>query len=413
MNWEKIKKQIDQQVEQELEQVILWRRAIHEHPELSNQEYGTAALVAAQLKNLGIEVQTEVAKTGVVGLLKGDLPGQVVALRADMDALPVTEECDLPFASKVRTTYNGKEVGVMHACGHDVHTANLLGVATVLSKMKATLPGTVKFIFQPAEESLENAESWGAKQMVQEGVLEQPKVDAIFGLHVWPFQTGTISVRPGALMASVDNFRISVHGKGTHGAMPWKGVDPIVAGANIVSALQSLVSRNVALNEGGAVVTVGKFNGGTRHNIIADKVEMSGTIRTHNETAREMIHKRLPELVKNTALAHGATAEVEIDTVYPATVNHEELTNEMLPVLADAAIRVEELYPMMPAEDFSYYQQKVPGMYFFLGMVPEGTDPETAEPNHSPRFMVDESAIPYGMKALSYLAVKYLMDHQI
>lgn len=413
MNWEKIKKQIDQQVEQELEQVILWRRAIHEHPELSNQEYRTAALVAEQLKNLGIEVQTEVAKTGVVGLLKGDLPGQVVALRADMDALPVTEECDLPFASKVRTTYNGKEVGVMHACGHDVHTANLLGVATVLSKMKATLPGTVKFIFQPAEESLENAESWGAKQMVQEGVLEQPKVDAIFGLHVWPFQTGTISVRPGALMASVDNFRISVHGKGTHGAMPWKGVDPIVAGANIVSALQSLVSRNVALNEGGAVVTVGKFNGGTRHNIIADKVEMSGTIRTHNETAREMIHKRLPELVKNTALAHGATAEVEIDTVYPATVNHEELTNEMLPVLADAAIRVEELYPMMPAEDFSYYQQKVPGMYFFLGMVPEGTDPETAEPNHSPRFMVDESAIPYGMKALSYLAVKYLMDHQI
>ena len=411
MNWEQTKKLIDGHVDQVLHKVITWRRDIHAHPELGNQEFRTAALVAGHLRQLGLEVTTGVAKTGVVGLLKGAKPGSVVALRADMDALPVTELCDLPFASKARAVQDGVEVGVMHACGHDVHTSNLMGVAEVLSKMKDELPGTVKFIFQPAEESLANEKIWGAQLMVKEGVLENPKVDAIFGLHVWPFETGTITVCPGPLMASVDNFRITVYGKGTHGAVPWQGVDPIVAGANMVTALQSIVSRNVVLNEGGAVITVGSFHGGNRHNIISDKVEMEGTIRTHNENARKIIHKRLKELVQNTADAYGAGAQVEIDVIYPTTINNVELTQQMMPILAEASCKVNSMNPMMPSEDFSFYQQKVPGMYFFLGIVPPGTDYEKIEPNHSPRFMVDEEAIPYGMKALSYLAVKYLMDH--
>ncbi|MFA9391279.1 MAG: amidohydrolase [Prolixibacteraceae bacterium] len=412
MSWKEIKLLIDQHVDQTMDKVIAWRRDLHEHPELSNQEYRTAALVAEHLENLGMEVQTNVAKTGVVGLLIGALPGSVVALRADMDALPVTEACDLPFTSKVKAMYNGDEVGVMHACGHDVHTANLMGVAEVLSKMKDQLPGTVKFIFQPAEEGAEGVETWGAKQMVEEGVLHNPDVDAIFGLHVWPFETGTITLRSGALMASVDTFTIVVHGKGTHGALPWLGVDPIVTGAQIVNALQTIVSRNVALNEGGAVITVGSFHGGTRENIISERVEMMGTIRSHNEKARAIIHKRLPELVKNIAMANDAWAEVTIDTLYPSTVNHVDLTSEMLPVLKEAAHRVDDMFPMMPAEDFSYYQQKIPGMYFFLGITPKDTPPDQIEPNHSPRFMVDEAAIPSGMKALCYLTMKYLSDHK-
>ena len=409
--WKNLKKEIDNKVEQTTTMAIEWRRDFHQHPELSNHEFRTAEIVAKHLKSLGLEVHTGVAKTGVIGILKGDLPGPVVALRADMDALPVTELCDLPFASKVKTEYNGKEVGVMHACGHDVHTAMLMGVAEILAAMKSELPGTVKFIFQPAEEGAFGEEIWGAELMIKEGALENPRPDAIFGMHIWPEETGSISYRAGAFMASVDNFHIEIEGKGTHGAMPWKGVDPIVTGSEIVMALQTIVSRNVAINEGGAVVTVGSFHGGTRNNIISDKAEMDGTIRTHNEKAREIIHQRIEELAINIAKANGATAKVTIEKLYPSTINNVELTNEMVPVLEQASNTVNEIFPVMPAEDFSFYQQKVPGMYFFLGVIPHGTNPDKIEANHSPRFYVDEAAIPTGMKAMSYLTVNYLINH--
>lgn len=410
--WDTFKKEIDSKVKQTTNQVVDWRRDIHQHPELSNQEYRTAGIVAKHLKSLGIEVQTNVAKTGVVGILKGEKPGPVVALRADMDALPVTELCELPFASKVKTEFNGKEVGVMHACGHDVHTATLMGVASVLASMKDELPGTVKFIFQPAEEGAFGEDSWGADLMVKEGVLENPAPDAIFGMHVWSEEAGTICYRAGAFMASVDNFHIEIEGRGTHGAVPWKGIDPIVTGSEIVTALQTIVSRNVAINEGGAVVTVGSFHGGNRANIVSDKAEMDGTIRTFNEKSREIIHRRIEELATSIAEANGATARVIIDKLYPSTINNGDLTSEAIPILQKASNNVKEIFPVMIAEDFSYYQQKVPGLFFFLGIIPPGTNPDEIEVNHSPRFYVDEKAIPTGMKALSYLAVNYLINHK-
>ena len=294
-NLDQFKQSIDKEIEEIENVVVEWRRDFHQNPELSNQEYRTAKIVADHLKSLGMEVQTEVAKTGVVGVLKGGKPGPVVALRADMDALPVTEEVDLPFASKVKTTYNGQEVGVMHACGHDVHTSVLMGVAKILAGMKEDLPGTVKFIFQPAEEGAFGEECWGAELMIREGVLENPKPDAIFGMHIWPLPVGDIGYRAGAFMASVDDFKIIVEGRGTHGALPWQGVDPIVTASQIVMGLQTIVSRNVALNEGGAVVSIGSIHGGSRNNIISDDVEMLGTIRTHNEKAREIIHRKIVE----------------------------------------------------------------------------------------------------------------------
>lgn len=411
MIWEELKQHIEKQINSITPKVIEWRRHIHQNPELGNQEFNTANLVAEHLRSLGIDVKTGIAHTGVVGLLKGRYPGPAIALRADMDALPITEECDLPFASKVKAMHNGKETGVMHACGHDVHTANLMGVAKILSELTPYMHGAVKFIFQPAEESLENEETWGAKMMIEEGVLENPKVDAIFGLHVWPNETGTITLKPGPLMASVDNFQIKIKGQGTHGAMPWLGVDPIQVGSQIVVAMQSIVSRNIALNEGGAVITVGSFNSGNRHNVIPETATLSGTIRTHNEKARETIHQRIKELVELTAKAQGARAEVIIQPVYPTTINNVKLTNEMLPVLEQATPRLDTMFPMMPSEDFSYYLQKVPGFYFFLGIVPKGTAKEKIEANHSPRFLVDEDAIPTGMRALCYLAMHKLQKH--
>ncbi len=410
-NWEDLKAAIDNEASKIESSVIEWRRDFHQHPELSNQEFRTAGIVATHLKSLGFEVQTQVAKTGVVGILKGGKPGPVVALRADMDALPVTEELDLPFASKVKTTYNGQEVGVMHACGHDVHTSMLMGVAQILAKMKESLPGTIKFIFQPAEEGAFGEECWGAELMIREGILEDPKPDAIFGLHVWPVPVGEVGYCPGPFMASVDNLKIKVEGKGTHGAIPWQGVDPIVTGAQIVLGLQTIVSRNVALTEGGAVVTIGSFHGGARNNIISDDVEMLGTIRTHNEEARVLVHKKIEQLATNIAKANGAVAEVKIDKIYPSTINNPQLTQQMLPVLQQAAgkEKVKKVLPVMIAEDFSFYQREIPGMYFFLGILPPGTEPDKIEANHSPRFFVDENAIPVGLKALSYLAVDFLL----
>ena len=383
--------------------VVAWRRDIHAHPELSNRETRTAELVAQHLRALGMEVRTGVAHTGVVGVLRGGRPGPVVALRADMDALPVTEEVDVPFASRVRSTYNGQEVGVMHACGHDAHVAMLMGAAEVLAGMRQQLPGTVKFIFQPAEEGAPAGERGGAELMVEEGALDAPKTDAIFGLHVFPYPVGEIRYRPGATMASADVLRIVVRGRQTHGAMPWGGVDPVVVAAQIVLGLQTITSRQVDITTAPAIVTVGVVNGGVRYNIIPDSVVMAGTIRAFDNTVRRDIHDRVRRTAQSIAQSAGATAIVVVDTGPPVTFNDPALTERMLPTLRQVAgaNRV-GLAPMLTtAEDFSRFQQKIPGLFFFLGI-------GNSAPNHSPRFFVDEAALPVGVRALAQAAVDYL-----
>ena len=393
-------------------QVIAWRRDIHEHPELGNREFRTAGVVAAHLRRLGLdEVRTEVAHTGVVGLLKGALPGPVVALRADMDALPVTEEVDLPFASRVRSTWNGEAVGVMHACGHDAHVAILMGVVEVLAGLRANLRGTVKFIFQPAEELPPEGEEGGAKLMIEQGVLENPRPDAIFGLHVMSIlPAGVIGWRAGPIMASVDNFRITVHGRQTHGAMPWRGVDPIVTAAQVVLGLQTVISRETDITHEPAVVTIGAIKGGVRENIIPDAVEMRGTIRTFDESMREEIHERVTTLAE--AIGRGARAgcEVCIRRHYPATVNHLALTQQMLPTLQRVAgpQRLSATPKLAGGEDFSFFQQVVPGLFFFVGVASPDIDPAAAAPNHSPRFRIDEGALVVGVRALAQLACDFL-----
>ncbi len=406
----KLDAEVDRLLPQVQAKVIAWRRDIHEHPELSNRETRTAELVANHLRSLGLEVRTGVAHTGVVGVLKGGKPGPVVALRADMDALPVTEEVDVPFASKVRTTYNGQDVGVMHACGHDTHTAMLMGVAEILAGMRKDLPGTVKFIFQPAEEGAPTGERGGAELMIEEGALDDPKPSAIFGLHVLPFPAGDIRYRPGGIMASADAFRIVVHGRQTHGAQPWNGVDPIVVASQIVLGLQTITSRQVDLTAGPDVITVGAINGGVRFNIIPDSVVMQGTIRTFDTAVRNDIHQRIRRTAESIAQSAGATAQVVIDTFTAVTYNDPALTQQVLPTLRDVAgaNHVTLTPPITPAEDFSRYQQRVPGVFFFLGITPPGTDPSKAAPNHSPRFFVDEAALPTGVRALAHLAVDYL-----
>ena len=401
---------VDRRVPQVVEKVVAWRRDIHAHPELSNRETRTADIVAQQLRALGLEVRTGVAHTGVVGVLRGGKPGPVVALRADMDALPVTEEVDVPFASKVRATYNGQEVGVMHACGHDAHTAMLMGVAEVLAGMRADLPGTVKFIFQPAEEGQPAGETGGAAQMVAEGVLENPKPDAIFGLHVWPYPTGEIRYRPGPTMASADAFHITVRGRQTHGAIPWAGIDPVVIASQIVLGLQTIASRQVDVTTAPTIVTVGVINGGVRYNIIPDSVVMIGTIRTFDAAMRRDVHDRVRRTAESIAQSAGATAVVVIDTGAAVTYNDPALTEKLLPTLrAVAGPNHVVLAPLLTAaEDFSRYQQHVPGVFFFLGITPPGTDPRTAAPNHSPRFYVDEAAFPIGIRALAHAAMDYL-----
>ncbi len=394
------------------QKVIAWRRDIHQHPELGNREVRTARVIADHLRALGLPVQTGVAHTGVVAVLRGSKPGPVVALRADMDALPVTEEVDLPFASKVRTQWAGKETGVMHACGHDTHVAILMGVAEVLTRMRAELPGTVKFIFQPAEEGPPPGERGGAALLIEEGVMDaEPKPEVIFGLHIGSMhEAGTIAYRPGAVMAAADVLRITVKGRQTHGSAPWAGVDPIVVASQIVLGLQTIVSRQVNIPREPAVVTIGGIDGGNRFNIIPDKVEMVGTVRTFDETLRDDVHRRIRLTAENIAEASGATAEVVIDKPYGVTVNDPALTQRMLPTLERVAGRENVIMRdrVMGAEDFSFFAQRVPGLFIFLGGSPKGSDLTKVAYNHSPRFFVDESALLLGVRALTHLTLDYM-----
>ncbi|MFB9865107.1 amidohydrolase [Rufibacter immobilis] len=405
--------QIDQLAGKVEPKVIQWRRDLHQNPELSNFEVKTAAKIAKHLKALGLEVQTGVARTGVVGILKGGQPGPVVALRADMDALPVTENNtrNLPFASTVKTTFEGQPVGVMHACGHDAHVAMLMGVAEVLSSVKKDLKGTVKFIFQPAEEGSAPGQVGGAKLMVQEGVLENPRVDAIFGVHIRSdVEVGTLTYRPQGMMASSDNFKITVKGQQAHGGTPWLGVDPVVTSAYIVTALQTIVSRQVDVTNAAAIVTVGAINGGVRANIVPSQVEMIGTIRALDVPMQRQIHERLKQTATSIATGAGATAEVSIQEMTPVTYNHEALTAHMLPSLQRTAgqNQVKLTKPVTIAEDYAYFQQKVPGLYLFLGGMPKGADPAKAPSHHTPDFYIDESGLKLGVRTLANLAVDYL-----
>lgn len=404
--------QIDLRAGQIQDKVVAWRRDIHQHPELSNREFRTSKIVADHLTALGLEVKTGVAHTGVVGILRGGKPGLVVALRADMDALPVTEEVDVPFASKVRSTYNGVDVGVMHACGHDVHTSVLMGVAEVLAGMKANLPGTVKFIFQPAEEGTPAGEDGGAGLMVKEGALENPKPDAIFALHVFPdSEAGAIAYRSGGALASADGLHITVKGVQTHGAMPWGGVDPVVVSAQIILGLQTIESRQVNVTRAPSIVTIAMIHGGVRSNIIPDSVEMTGTIRALDNDMRKDIHARVKRTAEQIASSAGASAQVTIDLGVPVTVNDPALTALMVPTLERVAGKnnVINSPPKTGAEDFSLFAEKVPGLFIFLGSRPKGVDPATVAQNHSPRFFVDESCIPLGIRAMANLAVDYLI----
>jgi amidohydrolase len=401
--------QLRQRVDAITPKVVAWRRDIHQHPELGNRETRTAKLVADHLRTLGMEVSPNIAYTGVVGILRGGRPGPVVALRADMDALPVTEMVDIPFRSRVRTLYNGDSVGVMHACGHDNHVAILMGVAEVLAGMKASLPGTVKFIFQPAEEGPPAGEQGGAALMIQQGVLDNPAPQAIFGLHVWADSAGRVTYRPGGAMASGDGLRIVVVGRQTHGAMPWGGVDPVVASAHVVTALQTVMSRQTDLTVAPAVVTIATIHGGVRSNIIPDSVVMTGTIRTLDPKQRDEIRERVRRTAEKTAESFGATARVTMTAGYPVTWNDPALTEWSIASLRAAADgRVALAAPTMGSEDFSYFQQKIPGVYFFLGVTPRGQDPVTAPKNHSPFFAADEYALPVGVRALTQLALDYL-----
>ena len=393
-------------------QVVAWRRDLHAHPELGNREFRTAGIVAAHLESLGFDaVRTGVAHTGVVGLLKGALPGPVVALRADMDALPVREEVDLPFASKARATWNGEEVGVMHACGHDCHVAILMGVATVLAGLRAQLRGSVKFIFQPAEEMPPEGEDGGAKMMIAEGALENPAPQAIFGLHVTSrLALGAIGYRPGPTMASSDKLKITVHGKQTHGAAPWLGVDPIVTAAQVVLGLQTVISRGTDIAREPAVVTIGMIRGGVRENIIPDSVEMRGTIRAFDEEMRDEIHERVTTLAEAVSRGSRAGCTVCIAKNYPVTVNDPALTEAMVPTLDRVAGpgRLELVPKVTGAEDFSFFQRLIPGLFFFVGVTPPEVDPKNAYSNHSPRFFADERALVLGVRALAHLACDWL-----
>ena len=403
--------EIDRRVEAVLPKVVAWRRDIHQHPELSNREFRTAQLVAAHLTALGLEVRTGVAHTGVVGVLRGGRPGPVVALRADMDALPVTELVDLPFKSTVRAQYNGQEVGVMHACGHDAHVAMLMGVAEVLAGMRERLPGTVTFIFQPSEEGAPAGERGGAGLMIEEGALQDPAPQAIFGLHVRPDGLGTIGYRAGPLMSASDPLDLVVKGRQTHGAQPWGGVDPIVVASQIVLGLQTIPSRQTDVTKGPVIVTVGMIQGGNRGNIIPDSVVMQGTVRTFDPAVRVDIQERIRRTAESIAQSAGATASVDFGTdANPITYNDPALTERMLPTLrrVAGADRVTVAPLWTPSEDFARYQQRIPGMYFFLGVLPEGRDPATAPRNHSPYFFTDEAALPVGVRALANLAVDYL-----
>tara|TARA_B100000497_G_scaffold120054_1_gene148114 strand:+ start:7166 stop:8446 length:1281 start_codon:yes stop_codon:yes gene_type:complete len=396
-------------IEQIESQVIDWRHYFHENPELSNREFNTAEKITAHLKSLGMEVQTGVAKTGVVGLLKGDNPGKVVALRADIDGLPVTERNDLSYKSTVVDTFLGTKTGVMHACGHDTHIAILMGVAEVLSKHKDKIKGSIKFIFQPAEEGPPPGEEGGAKLMVKEGVLENPKVDAIYGLHINSgTPVGTITLKPEGIMAAVERFVVTVKGKGSHGSAPWSGVDPILISAKIIDGFQTIISREAYLIEAPAVITVGKITSGTRFNVIPESAELIGTVRTLNPDMRTKIIKRMSEMASDIAKAYGGNATIDWQNNTIVTYNDPELTTKAISTLKMVAgeDKVLGMKAVTGGEDFSYFQEKVPGVYFFLGgMTPGNTEPF---PHHTPDFKIDDAGMLLGVKSLTQLALDYL-----
>ena len=410
-----LKVDFDLLVDQLEQRVIEWRHDFHRNPELGNRETRTAGIVADHLRRLGFEVRTGVAHTGIVALLKGGKPGPVVALRADMDALPVTEETDLPYASKVKTVWAGKETGVMHACGHDTHVAILMGAAEALAAVRDRLPGTVKLLFQPAEEGPPPGEEGGAALMVKQGAMHNPRPEVVFGLHITSIlATGTIGYRPGPAMAAADVVRITVQGRQTHGSAPWSGVDPIVVAAQIVLGLQTIVSRQINVTQEPAVVSIGGIDGGNRFNIIPDKVEMVGTVRTFDENMREDIHRRIKLTAQNIAAAGGATAVVSIEKPYGVTINDPALTERMLPTLRRVAgERNVVLRPKTTgAEDFSFFAQQAPGLFIFLGGSPNGTDLAKVAYNHSPRFIVEDAAMKLGVRALGHLTLDYLESSQ-
>lgn len=391
--------------------VIEWRRDFHQNPELSNQEFKTAEKIATHLKSLGLDVQTEIAITGVVGVLKGDLPGKVVALRADIDALPVTERNDLPFKSTVETEFLGTKTGVMHACGHDTHTAILMGVAEVLSKHKDKIRGTVKFIFQPAEEGPPPGEEGGAALMIKEGVLTNPTVDVIFGLHINAgTPVGVLKYKKGGIMASVERFVISVKGKQTHGSQPWSGVDPILISAKIIDGLQTIISREAKLTDEAAVITVGKITAGTRFNIIPETAELIGTVRTLDPAMRAMIERRMKEMTETIAKAYGGEATIAFRNQTSITYNDPDLTDQMLPSLQKVAgtQNVQLVKATTGGEDFSYFQEVVPGLYFFLGGMNPNETSKGAFPHHTPDFKIDESGMLLGVQAMTQLTLDYL-----
>ena len=392
-------------------QLVSWRRHFHENPELSNREFNTGKYISDYLKTLGLEVQYPVAKTGVVAILKGGKPGPVVALRADIDALPVTERTPVPFASKITADFAGQKVGVSHACGHDVHISILMATAKVLTAMKKDLPGTVVFLFQPAEEGAPSNEEGGAPLMIKEGALDHPKVDAVFGLHIESqIPVGVIAYKSGAFMASSDWFNIKVNGKGSHGSQPWGGVDPISASAQIIEGLQHIVSRQMDLTIAPVVITVGTINSGVRSNIIPEKAEMSGTIRTLDNAMQKEVHERIKNTVKSIAASSGATAEINIDTKTLVTYNDPALVKKTFPSLIKAAggeANTIETTWQTGAEDFSYYGEKVPSFFFYLGALPKGKKANEVAPHHTADFYIDESGFAVGVKAFCQLVFDY------
>ena len=392
-------------------EIIELRHWFHQNAELSNREFKTAEKISEALIKIGLEPKTGIAKTGVVAVLKGGEPGPVVALRADIDGLPVKERADLPWKSNMVGEYNGEKVPVMHACGHDTHTAMLLGVAKILYTIKDDIPGSIKFIFQPAEEGAPAGEEGGAELMVKEGVLKNPEVAAIFGLHIWSqFPAGNVYLRPKGIMAAVNEFRIDLEGVQTHGSTPWTGIDPIVTAAQIVNNIQTIVSRSLPLTEAGAVVTIGSIHGGVRSNIIPESLYMLGTIRTLDEAMKATVLRRLEEIVYNTAKANNTKAKITYQVSYPITYNDPGLYENMLPSLKriNGPENVHFMNAITGAEDFSFFQKEVPGLYFFIGGAQKGTDPKKAAPHHTPDFYVDDSAMLTGVKSMTTLALDYL-----
>lgn len=403
---------VDQKADQLEKDVISWRRHLHEYPELSNREYETSRYIAQHLEALGIEVRKNVAHTGLVGILKGGKPGKVVALRADMDALPVVERADLPFASKVKSTYLGSDVGVMHACGHDTHVAMLMGAASILSSMRDKIEGTIVFLFQPAEEGAPPGEKGGASLMIEEGALDNPEVEAVFGIHIQSYlEVGKIKYKPGGALAAADRFVIKVKGVQSHGSAPWTGVDPIVTSAQIIMGLQTIISRQTELTKEAAVISIGKIQGGVRNNIIPEECEMIGTIRTLDTEMQDIIHQKIRHTAMSIAESMGATAEVQIQKNVPVTYNHLDLTRRIVPTLYDVAgeDNVFLSRAITGAEDFSFYANKIPGFFVFLGGQPKGYDGPPRS-HHTPDFYIDESGLKLGVRTYCRMALDYLSD---